>query len=65
MSNKLLTIIIPTLNEQENLSLLLPYLKKYRSSAIEIIVADASKTNDQTKRICDKYEVILVDCDKM
>ena len=64
MSDKLITIIIPTLNEEENLFLLLPYLKKYKNSAIEIIVADACKTDDHTKSICDRHEVLRVECDK-
>lgn len=64
MSDKPITIIIPTLNEVENLSLLLPYLKKYKSSAREIIVADAFKTDDHTKDICNQHEVIRVECNQ-
>ena len=64
MSDKLITIIIPTLNEEENLSELLPYLKKNMSASMEIIVADAYKTDDQTTKICEQNQVKRVVCDK-
>lgn len=40
-----LSIIIPVLNEEENLKVLLPYLKNNASEPIEIIVADCGSTD--------------------
>lgn len=40
-----LSIIIPVLNEEENLKVLLPYLKNNASGPIEIIVADGGSTD--------------------
>lgn len=57
MSEKLLSIIIPTLNEEENLRELLPYLRTYSSKNTEIIVADASESCDQSADVCRKYDI--------
>ncbi|WP_339611079.1 TIGR04283 family arsenosugar biosynthesis glycosyltransferase [uncultured Planktosalinus sp.] len=40
-----LSIIIPVLNEEENLKVLLPYLKNNASGPLEIIVADGGSTD--------------------
>lgn len=62
MSNKLLSIIIPTLNEEKNLSILLPYLKKHSSEDVEIIVSDACKSTDTSQEICDYNKVKRIIC---
>ena len=49
-----LSIIIPTLNEEKNLSLLLDSLEKQSFKDYEIIVADAG-SKDKTKTIAKKY----------
>lgn len=41
-----LSIIIPVLNEEKNLKVLLPYLKKNANGNIEIIVADGGSKDD-------------------
>ncbi|MEM9885862.1 MAG: TIGR04283 family arsenosugar biosynthesis glycosyltransferase [Bacteroidota bacterium] len=44
-----LSIIIPTLNEKENITALIPYLKSHsQQKAVEIIVVDAQKSEDGT-----------------
>ena len=63
MSDTLISIIIPTLNEEDNLLELLPYLRMYSNENTEIIVADACKTNDNTKKVCAEQKVIRVLCD--
>jgi len=62
MSNKSISIIIPTLNEEKNLKSLLPYLNEYKSPTTQIIVADACKTNDSTEGICDDNNAVRVEC---
>lgn len=64
MANNLISIIIPTLNEAENLSKLLPYLSKNKSITTEIIVADACKTSDSTIKICEQYDIVRIVCDQ-
>jgi len=44
-----LSIIIPVLNEEENLKVLLPYLKNNSSGAIEIIVVDGGSSDASIK----------------
>lgn len=52
-----LSIVIPVLNEAENLSKLLPYLKEHSSGkSTEIIVVDGGST-DASKNICLQYQV--------
>jgi len=58
---KNLTIIIPTLNEEENIGKLLSYLKKHYKSKI-IVVDDGSK--DKTREIVKKFGVKLIDREK-
>ena len=63
MSEKLLSIIIPTFNEEDNLRKLLPYLKSYSGKNTEIIVADTIKSNDQTSIICEGNHIKRVVCE--
>ncbi len=64
MTNNLISIIIPTLNEEENLTKLLPYLNKHKSFTTEIVVADACKTSDSTVEVCDQHDVVRIVCDQ-
>ncbi len=64
MSEKLVSIIIPTLNEEENLALLLPYLSEHKGIKTEIIVADACNTDDNTKSLCNNLGVQRVVCNQ-
>jgi len=58
---KNLTIILPTLNEEENIAKLLSYLKKNYKSKI-IVVDDGSK--DRTREIVKSFGVGLIDREK-
>jgi dolichol-phosphate mannosyltransferase len=58
---KNLTIILPTLNEEENIAKLLAYLKKNYKSKI-IVVDDGSK--DKTREIVKSFGVELIDREK-
>jgi rSAM/selenodomain-associated transferase 2 len=56
----MISIIIPTLNEEQNIEKLLPYLQKCcNGKAYEIIIADCDST-DGTKDIAENYDAILV-----
>lgn len=63
MSDKPISIIIPTFNEEGNLRELLPYLKNHISSTTEIIVSDTYKSNDHTAIICEDNQVKRIVCD--
>ena len=53
-----LDIVIPALNEENNLKNLLPFLKKQQSADnFNIIVIDAFDSTDNSKSICDNNEV--------
>ncbi|MBO6124000.1 MAG: glycosyltransferase [Methanobrevibacter sp.] len=56
----ILSIIIPTYNEEEYLPVLLESIKKQSFSDYEIIVADADST-DRTREIAKEYGCIVVD----
>ncbi|WP_405294314.1 MJ1255/VC2487 family glycosyltransferase [Methanobrevibacter sp.] len=56
----ILSIIIPTYNEEEYLPVLLESIKKQNFSDYEVIVADANST-DRTREIADEYGCIVVD----
>lgn len=56
----ILSIIIPTYNEEEYLPVLLKSIKKQSFENYEIIVADANST-DRTREIAEEYGCIVVD----
>ena len=56
----ILSIIIPTYNEEEYLPTLLESIKKQNFKDYEIIVADANST-DRTREIAEEYGCIIVD----
>ena len=56
----ILSIIIPTYNEEEYLPILLDSITKQSFSDYEIIVADANST-DNTRQIAEDYGCIVVD----
>ncbi|MCF0227056.1 MAG: glycosyltransferase, partial [Methanobrevibacter sp.] len=56
----ILSIIIPTYNEEEYLPTLLESIKKQNFKDYEIIVADANST-DRTREIAEEYGCIVVD----
>lgn len=56
----ILSIIIPTYNEEEYLPILLESIKKQNFSDYEIIIADANST-DRTREIAQEYGCIIVD----
>ena len=56
----ILSIIIPTYNEEEYLPVLLESIKKQSFDDYEIIVADANST-DKTREIAESYGCIIVD----
>lgn len=56
----ILSIIIPTYNEEEYLPILLESIKKQSFDDYEIIVADANST-DRTREIAKEYGCIIVD----
>jgi len=59
----ILSIIITTLNEYDNLKKLLPYLYKYIDNAAnEIIVVDSHDSFDQTEQLCLQYDVTYIQC---
>ena len=56
----ILSIIIPTYNEEEYLPILLDSIKKQNFDDYEIIVADANST-DRTREIAEEYGCTIVD----
>ena len=56
---QVLSVIVPTLNEAENLSSLLNDLKKQRNISLEIIVGDGG-SSDATKSVADACGVTVV-----
>lgn len=56
----ILSIIIPTYNEEEYLPVLLDSIKKQSFEDYEVIVADANST-DKTREIAEEYGCIIVD----
>ncbi|WP_405303649.1 MJ1255/VC2487 family glycosyltransferase [Methanobrevibacter sp.] len=56
----ILSIIIPTYNEEEYLPVLLESIKKQSFTDYEVIVADANST-DNTRKIAEEYGCIVVD----
>lgn len=58
-----ISIIIPVLNEEENLKVLLPYLKNNANRNIEIIVADGGST-DSSIIVAEKKSAIVISSSK-
>lgn len=58
-----ISVIIPVLNEEENLKVLLPYLKKKANGNIEIIVADGGST-DASVVVAEKEGTLLIRSEK-
>ncbi|MFZ2950240.1 MAG: TIGR04283 family arsenosugar biosynthesis glycosyltransferase [Desulfuromonadaceae bacterium] len=56
---RLLSVIIPALNEAENLPSLLDDLKKQQNISLEIIVGDGG-SSDETRSVADAYGVLFV-----
>lgn len=56
----ILSIIIPTYNEEEYLPVLLKSIKKQNFDDYEVIVADANST-DRTREIAEEYGCVVVD----
>lgn len=56
--NKMLSIIIPTLNEEDNIKRLLPLISKGGFVDYEVIIADAG-SKDKTIEICRKNNCII------
>ncbi len=59
-----LDIIIPTLNEEENLKKLLPYLKKHTSIDTKLYVIDSVQSTDNTRNICQEYDITYIKSNK-
>ncbi len=61
-----LSIIIPTLNEAENLKLLLPYLLSCYDEKVkmEVIVADGGST-DSSEDVCTQFKITWVVCKQL
>lgn len=58
-----LSIIIPTVHEYENLSKLLPFLRKNApTESLEIIVSDASNSTHNIQVLCDRYAAVYLNC---
>jgi len=56
-----ISIIIPTLNEAENLRTLLPYLQNnINKDTTEIVVVNASDSKEETKIVCSAHKVRLL-----
>ena len=60
---QVLSVIVPTLNEAENLSSLLNDLKKQRNISLEIIVGDGG-SSDATKSVADACGVTVVSAER-
>lgn len=54
----MLSIIIPTLNEEKNLSSLLPAIRQEGVENLEIVIADAGST-DKTREIAESFGCII------
>ncbi len=55
-----ISVIIPTLNEEQNLKKLLPFLSSEEfKSSIEIIVMDSFASKDDSQKICLEYPNII------
>lgn len=52
-----LSIIIPCLNEYNNLSELLPFLIGYSKENTEIIVSDSAYSEDNTPQLCQQHKI--------
>lgn len=56
-----LSIIIPTLNESDNLTKILPYLQsEVPKSSVKVVVVDADRSKDNSLSVCKKHDVNYV-----
>lgn len=53
----MISVIIPVLNEAENLKRLLPYLKKISDDNTEIMVCASAESTDESEDICKENDV--------
>ncbi len=60
---KLVQVIIPAYNEEQNLERLLPYLKKIADDSIRVVVVDGGST-DQTVQVCKKNNINVISAQK-
>ncbi|MBK9255485.1 MAG: glycosyltransferase [Saprospiraceae bacterium] len=60
---KLISIIIPVLNEEKILHRLLSHLQKYIDSQSEILVIGCEKTTDYTESVCKNFDVKYIIAD--
>jgi rSAM/selenodomain-associated transferase 2 len=63
VSSPILSIIIPTLNEEETIVPLLSHLKKYSKTNIEIIVVDGG-SSDETIKVVTSLDVTVISSEK-
>jgi rSAM/selenodomain-associated transferase 2 len=63
VSTPTLSIIIPTLNEEETVASLLSHLKKYSKTNIEIIVVDGG-SSDKTIKLATSLDVTVISSEK-
>lgn len=54
----ILDIIIPTVNEFQNVSRLVPYLQQHIELSTKIIIIDASTSDDELIRLCNDSNII-------
>lgn len=60
-----ISIVIPTLNEEENLKKLLESVRKQFLQPSEIVVADSPRTTDKTREVAKKYGAQVIDGGKV
>jgi len=58
MSKVFINIVIPTLNEEENLKFLLPYLiNECKVASKSIIISDSPRSQDNSRQVAGQYKV--------
>lgn len=63
LSDPLISIIIPTLNEEQHLKLVLAFINDFRKEQIEIIISDGG-SSDNTIAVAQQYECLLISSSK-